>query len=608
MPGSAVKRACEHKPLTRPVNHRKAVHFLCLTLIFPAVTFPAGAEDFTNALGAYLQQCVHAQIPNGCIVVGLVDERGSRVVSSGTLDNGTDQEANGDTVFGLHSMTGTFTCLLLQDMVERGEMKLDEPAAKYLPLSVKLPTRNGKAITLRHLLYETSGLPDFRATLNPKRAENPLADFSIEKLDAFVSGCELTSDPGTRHFHGAVDKGLLGQAMALRAGRDFESLLVERVCRPLQLESTRFTLTPELKTRLASEHNQLGYATPSSDWGALQPLGGLYSTANDLLKFLSALELQPSSLTPLLQKSLESCFFKHGRDRFDTGGGAFGCRAYAGFDRPRRRGVVVLSTSADLTRSFLDFLMESEWQSVRRPKAAKLRSPAYGAYVGQYRLKSDPGPRPFKLWSFSREPASTNSPAGIAIWALGERPFAQATGPSSSTTDVLLPPVTAELLPQSPTRFFERLSGNPVTFSRDARGKVTGLTMDYQGKAFSFERFSEQPPKALEPLQPHVAIRLDPNLLDACVGQYAFAPKAPFPTAGKASIWREGEQLVGQVWGENALKGAFDIYPESETNFFIKLNGAQLTFIKNQQGQVTAVIHHSAQAGVPDAEGKKLKD
>jgi hypothetical protein len=45
-------------------------------------------------------------------------------------------------------------------------------------------------------------------------------------------------------------------------------------------------------------------------------------------------------------------------------------------------------------------------------------------------------------------------------------------------------------------------------------------------------------------------------------------------------------------------------YHESETNFFIKINGAQLTFIKDDKGEATAVIHH--EAGLRDFEGKKL--
>jgi hypothetical protein len=71
------------------ISISKVVVFVCLALISSLV--PAAAEDFTNAIHAYLQQCVHAEIPNGCIVVGVVDEHGSKVVSCGTLDNGTSE-------------------------------------------------------------------------------------------------------------------------------------------------------------------------------------------------------------------------------------------------------------------------------------------------------------------------------------------------------------------------------------------------------------------------------------------------------------------------------------------------------------------------------------
>jgi GH35 family endo-1,4-beta-xylanase len=122
-----------------------------------------------------------------------------------------------------------------------------------------------------------------------------------------------------------------------------------------------------------------------------------------------------------------------------------------------------------------------------------------------------------------------------------------------------------------------------------------------------YERDSDQPPKGSEPPKPHVVVKLDTKLLDAIVGHYEHPPNAVWPPTGiKVTIWREGDQLFGQAWGKDVLQGAFEIYPESETNFFLKVNGAQLTFIKNDQGEVTSVIHHAA--GVPDSVGKKLKN
>lgn len=114
----------------------------------------------------------------------------------------------------------------------------------------------------------------------------------------------------------------------------------------------------------------------------------------------------------------------------------------------------------------------------------------------------------------------------------------------------------------------------------------------------------EPPRKA--PEAPHIPIKLEANLLDACVGQYEFPPDEVFPTGFKLSIWRQGDQLAGQARGVGVLRGTFNIYPESETNFLLKINGAHLTFIKNYKGEVTTVIHHME--GLPDSEGKKLNN
>ena len=93
-------------------------------------------------------------------------------------------------------------------MVERGEMKLDDPVAKYLPKSVKMPTHNGKEITLLQLATHTSGLPHMPDNLDPKRADNPYADYTVEKLYAFLSGYKLTRDPGAKYEYSEPGNGI----------------------------------------------------------------------------------------------------------------------------------------------------------------------------------------------------------------------------------------------------------------------------------------------------------------------------------------------------------------------------------------------------------------
>ena len=58
--------------------------------------------------------------------------------------------------------------------------------------------------------------------------------------------------------------GLLGHALALRAGMTYADLIAERICAPLGMESTRIALTPDLKKRLAPGHSSLG--VPVSGW------------------------------------------------------------------------------------------------------------------------------------------------------------------------------------------------------------------------------------------------------------------------------------------------------------------------------------------------------
>ena len=600
-----------------------AVRVICFTILLSAFSFRAVAEDFTNAIHAYLLHRVELEKRDVGIVVGIVDEHGSSIVSCGKMKNGTDQDVNGDTLFDIASIGKTFTALLLEDMVERGEMKLDDPVAKHLPKSVKMPTHNGKEITLLHLATHTSGLPNLpELDIHPKRADNAYAEYTVENLYAFVSGYQLIRDPGTKYEYSGVGMALLGQVIALKAGMNYESLVVDRICRPLKMDSTRITLTAELNSRLATGHNQFGDSEPKIDLPALAGAGALRSTANDMLKYISAnLGLTPSSLTPLMEKThvahLDKTTYSQvgldweimrdlqGSQLISHGGGSLGFITFAAFDMTRRRGVVVLSNSQDQDVPAIGYLLlASEWQSNRRPKETKINSRVYDSYVGQYQLIPD-----VALQTSSNAVVAPSQP-GINIRREGDRLFAQATDSSSWPDNVVLPPGAAELMPESGNRFFNRLTGMPLTFSRDGGGKAIGLTARVPGAEFSFKKTSDQQPEAPEPPKPHIRIKLDQNLLDACVGEYEFATNGVFPAGMKLTIWRERGQLVGQAWGKNVTLGAFDIYPESETNFFLKLgtDGAQLTIIKNEKGEMTSVIYHSYSAGSPDCQGKKLKE
>jgi hypothetical protein len=100
--------------------------------------------------------------------------------------------------------------------------------------------------------------------------------------------------------------------------------------------------------------------------------------------------------------------------------------------------------------------------------------------------------------------------------------------------------------------------------------------------------------------------------LDACIGSYQIPPDKISPSGAKLKIWREEDHLLGQIWGQNTTRGAMEIYPKTETEFFIKDDGSLLTFIKDGQGKTTDVVHHVPDLPgfpkIPDHRGKRVPD
>ena len=57
----------------------------------------------------------------------------------GEREKGTGKEINGDTIFGLASVTKSFTALAIMQMAEAGILSLDDPVSKYIPTGIRIP-------------------------------------------------------------------------------------------------------------------------------------------------------------------------------------------------------------------------------------------------------------------------------------------------------------------------------------------------------------------------------------------------------------------------------------------------------------------------------------
>jgi D-alanyl-D-alanine-carboxypeptidase/D-alanyl-D-alanine-endopeptidase len=296
------------------------------------------------------------------IVVGVIDPSGRRVVAYGKRDPADPRPLDGDTEFEIGSITKVFTSLLLVDMVRRGEVALDDPAAKYLPPGVRLPEHGGKAITLQDLATHTSGLPRMPSNFTPKDPANPYADYTVRQLDQFISGYELTRDPGASWDYSNLGFGLLGHLLSRRAGLEYEALVKARVLAPLGMADTTITLTPDQAGRLAAGHDAALHRVSNWDLPTLAGAGALRSTANDLLTFLAAelgyadtplkadmaklLSLRRPTISPAMTQALGwEVVTTPAGDIVQHGGGTGGYHTFIAFDPGTRTGVVVLTNA-----------------------------------------------------------------------------------------------------------------------------------------------------------------------------------------------------------------------------------------------------------------------
>jgi serine-type D-Ala-D-Ala carboxypeptidase/endopeptidase len=411
------------------------------------------------------------------IVVGVIEPNGRRVIAYGNLANGDPRTLDGDTIFEIGSVSKVFTSLVLADMVNRKEVALDDPAAKYLSENVRMPERSGKSITLLDLSTHSSGLPPLPSNFKPKDPRNPYADYSVDDLYQFLSGYTLPRDPGSEFEYSNLGGGLLGHLLAYRAGTDYESLIVTRVTRPLSMPDTGITLSSSMKQRMATGHTAMLAPVGNWDVPTLAGAGALRSSANDMLTFLEAfLGYNESPLAPAMKAMLEVrrpagqtkiglgwlIYSTDGREIAWHNGGTGGFRSFFGYDPKERIGVVVISNACGVDD--IGFHLLNPKLPLAKPEPPKphteipIDPKLLDNYTGRYQVTPD------LIFEITRD--------GDRLFAQG---FAQVTGQA-----IVLPKF--EVFAEGEKNFFARASDKQIAFETGPDGRATSLILYQAGR------------------------------------------------------------------------------------------------------------------------------
>jgi serine-type D-Ala-D-Ala carboxypeptidase/endopeptidase len=424
------------------------------------------------------------------IVVGVIDAKGRRVIAYGSLAKNDKRPLNGDTIFEIGSMTKVFTSLVLMDMARKGEVALTDPVSKYLPATVKVPERNNKKITLQDLSTQSSGLPRMPTNFHPKDESNPYVDYSVAQLYQFLSGYRLTRDIGAQYEYSNLGVGLLGYALTLRAGTNYETMVRTRILDPLGMKSTRVTLTPEMKTRLALGHGPNLDPVPNWDLSpALAGAGALRSSANDILTFLAAnlgytktplvadMAAEVSIRRPAGAPDMQIAYAwhvqtKNGNSIIWHNGGTGGYRTYMGYDPKSRAGVVVLENIAstagpdDIGRHLLDASYPlQKVEPIKEHLQVTVNTKVFDNYVGSYELAPN---------------------AILTVSRTGDELFTQLTGQPK-----------VQVFPESDQKFFFKVVDAQLTFDTDAQGKATQVVLHQNGRDITAKRIDDAQATAL---------------------------------------------------------------------------------------------------------------
>jgi D-alanyl-D-alanine-carboxypeptidase/D-alanyl-D-alanine-endopeptidase len=457
----------------------------------------AAAAPSDSEIRAILQQRIDEQHQGMGLVVGVYERGKSRVIAYGQSKKGDSRPLDGDTVFEIGSVTKVFTALVLADMVKRGEVKLDDPVGQYLPASVHVPERNGRTIQLVDLATHTSGLPRLPGNFAPRDPANPYADYTEENLYTFISVYQPSANIGSRYEYSNLGFGLLGDALARRAGTDYPSLVQKRVCKPLKLASTGIDLSPRLKSRLATGHDAALDPVANWDFVAVAGAGALRSTANDMLRFLAAMlgdvrSPLSGAMTEMLLTRRPTPFNsetalgwdvlkRDGKEFIWKNGATGGYRTFVGFDKQTDTGIVVLSNAAtrggvdDIGHHLLDpaVPLRTPPPPPRERQQIALDAAALERFVGDY--------------EFRRE-------YGISITQADNQLYAEILGQPR-----------AEIFPESPRDFFYKSVDAQITFETDAEGRATRLVVHQNGQNTPALRITaEQAQMAKESLRKRV--------------------------------------------------------------------------------------------------------
>ncbi|WP_020595120.1 serine hydrolase [Spirosoma panaciterrae] len=575
-------------------HQTKLLPIQLLIAIVLLVSLPVVAQQKADKIDALIKQYVANRQFNGTV---LVAEQGKVIFKKGY--GMANMEWNipntPDTKFRLGSITKQFTSMLIMQLVEKGKIKLDGKVTDYVP---EYPKATGDKVTIHHLLTHTSGIPSYTGFPGffEKMSRDPYTP------DAFVkkfSDMPLEFEPGSTFSYDNSGYFLLGVIIEKVTGKSYADVLQENILKPLQLLNTGYDLADPIIPKRASGYEKRGGSyvnAPYLDMTIPYAAGSMYSTVDDLYRWDQALYteklLSAKSKTVMFTPFLSHYAYGWGVSKAKIGslkdsllllehtGGINGFNTIISRIPKDKQLVVLLNNTGgaplgSIRKNILNILYDQPVEAPKKPIADALRQPALTDPLDKLRatfmaLKAD------KAYSLSE-----NELNGLGYELLGDGKVQQAINVFT---------LNVESFPQSFNVY-------------DSRGEAYMKLGDKAAAIRDYKKSLELNPRntgGIDKLKELGEIvdapkdaTVDEATLESYVGTYQLAPTFAIV------ITREGNKLFGQATGQQR----FELFPESQTKFYLKVVEAKVSFVRNEKGEIDQLILHQNGRDMP---GKRV--
>jgi len=565
-------------PIHRLIQTALILFLLAATLAAapaePAAPAAAGADA---KLAQEIDQILGAAYPAGEPGAAVIVRRaGGTLLRKGyglaNLELGVANEP--DMIFRLGSMTKQFTAVAILLLAEDGKLSLRDDITKYFPA---FPT-GGKTITIEHLLTHTSGLPSY--TDQEEWQKLWRQDLSVQEILDLTKDKPSEFAPGERWKYCNTGYVMLGGIIEQVSGQTYGDFLRDRLFKPLGMHRTGYDSTErDIPHRVPGyQQGQDGFINaPYLSMTQPHAAGALISTVDDLAVWNDALfagkvlkkELLDQAFTPFKTTGGMSTGYGYGwmigtlrgHRTVEHGGGIMGFVTY-GLALPDD-GIYVAILSNGIAQG-------------RSPEqlAVRVAEKALGLPPEVIQALAIPEKDLEALTGVYQDPAG----ALRYITREGGTLFSQRQGSAKY-------PLTAV----SPTEFRFPDSSTRLVFTRDAQGTVDGVRLEVRLGMAEVYRKTDQPLPAARR-----EITLDAKQLDRYVGEYELQPGFIL------AITAEDGHLLTQATGQPKV----EIFPESETMFFLKVVDAQVEFVLGPDGRAQSLVLHQGGMKLP---GKKIR-